>query len=121
MNNFLKFFLCFAALTSSIIMGVLSFQKPAWNLNDTTQKDKEEIMQLINSYFDIRYRSHKTLKFIDFSFLTEESKEGKDFLIKEQRKLEDELYLYDINNLRYQEYQYSFSNINFLLRVTKVA
>lgn len=110
MNNAVRNFLLFIVLTITLGLrtaGVnISFQE------DPYVNDKEEIVSLINLYFDKRYQSHQSLVVPVLSTFIEQSEVGNQFLLSENRKLEIELHFYSINNLKYQDYEYFISDIN---------
>jgi hypothetical protein len=83
-------------------------------LNPAQVIQHEEIKRIIKEYFEIHYQVLSISPPIDFqenSFgdLVSDSPDAKDFLITEMAKLDLESKYYELNKLRYAEYNYSLN------------
>jgi PBP1b-binding outer membrane lipoprotein LpoB len=86
--------------------------QPTSTPNPTQEKQQEEIKSVIQAYFEIHYSALSVSPPEDFQQngfgdLVSDEPEAKDFLVTEMGKLAVERKHYELNKLRYVEYEYS--------------
>jgi len=76
-------------------------------------EQQTELKNVIQSYFDIRYRAFSALQLNEFGDLVSNSADAKKFLGLELGKLKVDLRNAELNHLRYVDYKYSLEYDNF--------
>ena len=77
------------------------------------KSDQDQIQETIQSYFDLRYRSHYSLQLEDLSYYVSETLGGQTFYLRESDKLEIELRHLERSQLRYKDYVFSLDYVEF--------
>ncbi|MBU0510938.1 MAG: amidase domain-containing protein [Chloroflexi bacterium] len=114
-----RLYLLLAIIIMSLIFGGWAVQAKT----NRIETEEEQIKEIIEIYFDMRYLSHHTLSLEDFGSLTDPSSQGNDFSNSEMEKLEIELYHAKVNHLRYLEYDFflEFTDISINMQTRTAA
>ncbi len=93
---------------------------PTITPNPTQAKQQEDIKNVIQAYFEIRYRLFSvspptTIQKNVFGDLVSDSDDAKDFLTTETAKLAVERKWYELNKLRFAKYEYSLKYIDIVV------
>lgn len=101
---------CFLCVFMVLLIALSS--RPQMTILAGIKSEQDQIQETIQSYFDLRYRSHYSLQLEDLSYYVSGTLEAQSFFLRESDKLEIELRHLERSQLRYKDYVFSLDYVD---------